>query len=765
MKRYLLLFLFYLCSLLPYTLAAQTQESAQPLRRPKIGLVLSGGGAKGMAHIGFLKVMEEAGIRPDYITGTSMGSLVGALYALGYSATEIEKIALRQDWELLLSNQVPLSQIAMEEKDYYGRYLLELPVDNFKIGFPSGLIEGQALNNLLIRLTRGAHSIQNFNNLPIPFACVATDLATGEKVVLRKGFLPEALRASMAIPTVFTPVKIDGSVLVDGGLVQNFPVQEALDMGADFVIGVNVGGGLEPEQNLKSMIDVLVQATFFTSATNSEAEKQKTDLLIDILPNLAGYSTGSFTDTEAIIKIGERASKPYEDTLKALAAYFRSFPEPMHQPAFSNLQDSVRIGQLYISGTSSTPKRIIYRRLRLNENETTTISSIEDGIEVLYGTGHFNKVSYAMVPADSAYNLQVNVEEAPEAALKTAIFYDSENRAGATVNYTHRNFFWEGTRFLAEVDLGQNIRSEVSYLKYMGYRNQIGVKLGSQYYKNDIPVFNSQGSKIALLQQNANIGTLGWQTTSSNSWTLGQQLDYKLSRLYPQVAGTLNLDTVAVDINLLQQLRVRNWSLTTFFKLNTLDRQTYPTRGWKADLRGSFVFDNKFSVRAKEGHPELEHVFSKDNISPFLRVALRVNGLIPLRRHISLMLRQGLLLYTSNDLPLGEETMVGGYTSVMPNMIEYRAAEPYAYPTDNLVYSGLGLQVELRKKLYLQATSTLINTSLLTGYRTLRNKTTRIGYGAALGYLTPFGPITLGTAHEGGSEWRGFISLGYRLPW
>ncbi|MDX5437723.1 MAG: patatin-like phospholipase family protein, partial [Pontibacter sp.] len=370
MKRYLLLFLFYLCSLLPYPLAAQTQELARPMRRPKIGLVLSGGGAKGMAHIGFLKVMEEAGIRPDYITGTSMGSLVGALYALGYSATEIEKIALRQDWELLLSNQVPLSQIAMEEKDYYGRYLLELPVDDFKIEFPSGLIEGQALNNLLIRLTRGAHGIQNFGKLPIPFACVATDLATGEKVVLREGFLPEALRASMAIPTVFTPVKINGSVLVDGGLVQNFPVQEALDMGADFVIGVNVGGGLEPEQNLKSMIYVLVQATFFTSATNSEAEKQKTDVLIDILPNLTGYSTGSFTDTEEIIKIGERASRPYEDSLRALAAYFRTFSEPMHQPAFSNLQDSVKIGQLYISGTSSIPKRIIYRRLRLKENET-----------------------------------------------------------------------------------------------------------------------------------------------------------------------------------------------------------------------------------------------------------------------------------------------------------------------------------------------------------------------------------------------------------
>ncbi|MCX2740293.1 patatin-like phospholipase family protein [Pontibacter anaerobius] len=764
MRHYLFSLLFLLSAFAPAQVVAQAW-AAPSAKRPKIGLVLSGGGAKGMAHIGFLKVLEEAGIRPDYITGTSMGSLVGALYALGYSASEIEEIALKQDWEMLLSNQVPLSQIAMEEKEYYGRYLLELPVNGTKISFPSGLIEGQALNNLLIRLTRGAHSIQDFSQLPIPFACVATDLATGQKVVLRQGFLPEALRASMAIPTVFTPIKIDGRVLVDGGLVQNFPVQEALDMGADFVIGVNVGGGLEPEQNLKSMLDVLVQATFFTSASNLESEKKKTDLLVDILPYLEDYNTGSFADTEEVIKIGELVARQYEDSLRTLARYFRSFREPMHKPALSNLQDSVKIGKVLISGTNSTPRRILRRRLRLKENETTTISSIENRIEVLYGTGHFNKVSYAMVPSDSGHHLQVNVEEAAEGALKTAIYYDSENRAGATVNFTRRNLFWQGSRFVAEVDLGQNIRTDVNYLKYMGYRYHIAVKLGSQYYKNDLSLFNDNGSKIAILQQNMNIGTLGWQTTTNNTWTLGQQMEYKLARLYPQVAGQLNLDTLTVDINWLEQLKVRNWAINSFFRLNTLDRQVFPTRGWKTDLQGSFIFGSRFTLRAQPGHPELESSIRNDDIDPYFRVSLKANGVVPLRRNLSLMLRQGLVMYTSNDLPVGEEVKIGGYTSVLPNMVEYRAAEPFAYSADNLIYGGLGLQAELRKKLYLQLSSTVINTSLLHGYRTLRGKSTRLGYSATLGYLTPFGPITAGAAHEKDAEWRGFISLGFRLPW
>ncbi|TPE46382.1 patatin-like phospholipase family protein [Pontibacter mangrovi] len=762
MKHCLLTLLLLLSALAPEKLAAQAQHAG---RRPKIGLVLSGGGAKGMAHIGFLKVMEEAGIRPDYITGTSIGSLVGALYALGYSASQIEAIALEQDWEMLLSNQVPLNQIAMEEKDYYGRYLMELPVNGLKISFPSGLIEGQALNNLLIRLTRGAHGIQDFNHLPTPFACVATDLATGEKVVLRQGFLPEAMRASMAIPTVFTPIKIDGRVLVDGGLVQNFPVQEALDMGADYVIGVNVGSGLEPEKNLNSMLDVLVQATFFTSASNLESEKKKTDFLVDILPALEGkYSTGSFTDTEEIIHIGEQVARQYGDSLRALAVYFKSFQEPMHRPAISNLQDSVRISRLTISGSSTMPRRIVRRRLRLNEQETTTISGIEDRIEILYGTGHFNKVSYAMLPADSGHHVQINMEEAAKGVLKTAIFYDSENRAGATVHFMRRNLFWEGSRFVAEVDLGQNIRSDVNYLKYMGYRNQIAAKLASQYYSNDISLFNTSGSKVAILQQNMNLATLGWQTTTNNTFTLGQQLEYKLARLYPKVAGQLNLDSVTMNVNALEQLKVRNWSFSTFFRLNTFNRHFYPTRGWKAALLGSYVFGQRTTVRANEGYASLQQALARRNPDPYFKVALKADGAVPLRRNLSLMLRQGLVMYTTNDLLIGEEMLVGGYTSVLPNMLEYRAAEPFAYSTDNLLYTGVGLQAALRKKLYLQASSTLLNTSVLNGYRTLRGKSTRIGYSATLGYLTHFGPLSVGLAHEKHADWRGFISLGFRLP-
>ncbi len=217
----------------------------EPSKRPKVGLVLSGGGAKGLAHIGVLRAMEKAGLTPDYITGTSMGSIVGGLYAIGYSADEIDSIVSTVDWDELLTNEIPLSDIAIEEKEYYGRYIAELPIEGVKVSLPKGLIEGQKLTELLTRLTRPAHGISDFSKFPIPFACVAANIETGLPEVLNKGFLPEAIRASMSIPTVFTPIEIDDKLLVDGGLVRNFPVQEVLDMGADIVIGVFVSSDLE----------------------------------------------------------------------------------------------------------------------------------------------------------------------------------------------------------------------------------------------------------------------------------------------------------------------------------------------------------------------------------------------------------------------------------------------------------------------------------------------------------------------------------------
>ncbi len=226
-------YLIFLCILIQIPGNSFAQSGNR--QRPKLGLALSGGGAKGIAHIGVLKVLEEAGLVPDYIAGTSMGSLVGALYAIGYTTEEMTGIITNMDWNVILANKVSFDKVTFEEKKYYGRYIAEFPYKKGKINLPKGVIEGQELSMLLSRLTRAVHGINDFHDFPIPFECIGADITTGESIVLDHGSLPQAMRASMAIPSIFTPVEIGDHYLVDGGLLRNFPVQNVIDMGADIV--------------------------------------------------------------------------------------------------------------------------------------------------------------------------------------------------------------------------------------------------------------------------------------------------------------------------------------------------------------------------------------------------------------------------------------------------------------------------------------------------------------------------------------------------
>src|SRR6478609_6952592 len=209
-------------------------------QKPKVAFVLSGGGAKGFAHIGALKVLEEVGFKPSIITGTSMGSVVGGLYAIGYRSDTLEQIVKKTNWSDVVYDRVSRSSLNAMERERYDRYFVKFNFEGLKFISYSGFVKGTKIQNMLTRLCLPAANITDFKKLPIPFTCVATDIQTGQKVVLNKGSLPEAIRASMAIPSLFTSMEIEGKVLVDGGLTQNYPIIEAKDLGADYIIGIDV---------------------------------------------------------------------------------------------------------------------------------------------------------------------------------------------------------------------------------------------------------------------------------------------------------------------------------------------------------------------------------------------------------------------------------------------------------------------------------------------------------------------------------------------
>ena len=289
---------FWILFLLPFL--GLGQDTAQ--EDLKVGLVLSGGGAKGLAHIGALKVIEEAGIRIDYIGGTSMGAFVGGLYASGYSAQQLDSIFNVLDFDTLIQDEVPRSTKTFYEKEDGERYALTLPFDDFKVSFPSGLSKGQNVYNLLSKLTTHVSDVEDFDQLPIPFFCVATNVETGQAKIFEEGYLPRVISASGAIPTLFSPIKIGDSIYVDGGVVNNYPVDEVRAMGADLIIGIDVQDSLRTREELKSAISLLGQVNNYRTIDAMKEKAGRTDLYMK--PNIENYNVVSFDEGNQIILSG-----------------------------------------------------------------------------------------------------------------------------------------------------------------------------------------------------------------------------------------------------------------------------------------------------------------------------------------------------------------------------------------------------------------------------------------------------------------------------
>jgi len=288
-------------------------------KRPRVAVVLSGGGAKGMAHIGVLKVMERAGIPVDIVTGTSMGAIVGGLYACGWNATELDSIVRKQDWKFLLSDRAEYRSQDLDERKRQNTYILS---KTFTLQRHStekgGLIEGRNLMKLFRHLTSGYTDSMNFSRLPIPFACVSTDIVDNTEYDWHGGRLPVAMRASMSIPAVFSPVRVDDHVLVDGGLRNNYPVDLARQMGADYVIGATVQDPPRTAGDLKTSGDILLQIVDVNCKNKYDENMANTDVLVRV--NTKGHTPASFTPAaiDTLIRRGEEGAMAHWGQLMAL---------------------------------------------------------------------------------------------------------------------------------------------------------------------------------------------------------------------------------------------------------------------------------------------------------------------------------------------------------------------------------------------------------------------------------------------------------------
>lgn len=486
--------LIVFCLLLSvFYLLPNDSYSQDAIKKPKIGLVLSGGGAKGLAHIGVLKVIDSLNIKIDYIGGTSMGAIVGGLYASGYSAMQIEYLFNQMNTEALIQDYIPRSSKGFNQKRSDEVYFLTLPFKNFKITSPSGLSKGMYNFNILSRLTYHVRDINDFNKLPIPFFCIATDIETGDEILLNKGDLPLAMIASGALPTLYNPVEVDGKLLVDGGVINNYPIEELKSLGAQFIIGVDVQDGLKERVDLQSVTNVLLQISNFSSIETMKEKKELTDIYIK--PDVKGFNVLSFDKSIQIIKKGEEASRNQLDSLKLL--------ESKNQLVYysTKIIDSIEIKNISINDLKNYTRAYVLGKLGLNQNQKVSYKKFEKGINNLNATDNYTSIIYSF---DKENNLTFNIKENRiNTFIKFGLHYDDLYKSAFLVNVTHKKLFSKNDVASLDIVLGDNFRYNFDYYIDNGFYWSFGINSRLNTFNKNIKNDFNDGETLTSLGLNS----------------------------------------------------------------------------------------------------------------------------------------------------------------------------------------------------------------------------------------------------------------------
>ncbi len=440
-------------------------------RPPKVGLVLSGGGAKGMAHIGALKVIDEAGIKIDYIGGTSMGAIVGALYASGYSAIELDSIFKATNFSELIQDNVPRGAKTFYEKEDSERYALGLPFTNFNVSFPQAISGGQNIYTELVRLLFHVKDIQDFKRLPIPFLCIATNVETGEEVLLNGGYLPEAIMASGTFPSLFEPSEIDGEILIDGGVVNNYPIDKIRALGADLIIGVDVQHGLATRESLSSATEILLQINNYRTVDDMKEKIEKTEIYIR--PDIDDFSVIDFDRSLEIVEIGEAAAYKRLAELQEIA---QSQTNASVKKDRVKTSDSLTINRLIIRGNDRYTRGYIKGKLRFDLAEKTSFERLKQGINNLSATGNFKAIRYELASNGLGTDLILKLTENPtKMFLKMSAHYDDLYKSAALINLTKKNFLLKDDVASFDFILGDHIRYNMQYYLDKGFYWSFGI--------------------------------------------------------------------------------------------------------------------------------------------------------------------------------------------------------------------------------------------------------------------------------------------------
>ncbi len=713
---------------------AEAQNDSLIGRRPKLGLVLSGGGAKGFAHVGAIKVFEEAGLQFDYIGGTSMGSIIGGLYAMGYNPETMSDLIRNQDWTALLNDKVGRNFIPLEEKMNADRFVLTFPVKGKKVKIRQGMHDGQLINMLLAKTTSPVYNVTDFNKLPTPFVCIGTDLVTGGNVVMNRGSLAESLRASMSIPSFFTPMEIDGHLLVDGGVVNNYPVLEVKQMGADIIIGVDVQAGLLERDELTSMVSILDQITSFYRIDANDKAVAATDIFIK--PDLEGYGMMSFTDYDSILKAGEVSARQFLPQLKRLADSLNSFGPEEPRIDTTRPLDSIFINVIQYKGLKKVSANFLEGSLNIKPLSWVKLKDLDEGVMRAYGSGFFESVNYSFLPDEDGADLVIEVREGGQGILGAGIHYDSDFNVALLLNATFKNVMIKGSKLFIDAGLGENPKTSVYYLVDRGKKPGFGIRY--TYLNLDFSDHN-KGTVEDVISTNDHKVEIFTQISLKNTTQFKAGIEYEYFKIRSNIYNP-------EDYNF-------NSYLNLFFSLaaDSYDRSSFPTKGSHTEFKVKYVLspksdwltellDNALMIQLK--HTKNIFVDKRNTFRAGIAAGATIKNKIPPFQHMFFVGGQnqntvydGFIPFTG--LPFVEKT--GMYVAV------FNFAWQYNFYRDFYLTPKIDLG------------------SLSTDFKTMFDPAKFMaGYGICFGYASFIGPVELTVM---GSNWtkgtRGFINIGY----
>ena len=698
----------------------------------KVALVLSGGGAKGYAHLGVLKVLEKENIKIDYIAGTSIGAFVGTLYSIGHSVDDIEKILDNLNTESFLESGTDLTGLDLDKKESLKKYSFYINFDNnLNYSLPKGLRETEEFYLVVKNLLKNYENIKNFDNFPIPIRVIATNLNTGETKSFFEGDIAKVLTASMAIPTIFEPVEVNGALYVDGIVSRNLPVEEAYDMGADLVIACDVGTPVLKKDNY-NILSVLNQMVAIQSSYITKSSKDKATVLIS--PDIKNISATDTNKRKELINLGEVAAQNQIAKLREFPKNSSNKEKPKAEKEKKNsfIISKIEYDQKFDKNTVDILNNIFISLI----NKPISESDIEKKIVDIYNSKYVDKLYYTIEDGI----LYLDGEKGH--LNRIGVGFNYETGYGTTFNLGTDLFFNGklGNNINLNLKFGDYLGADLGTLTYYGIKNRFGVFTDTGYNESPFFLYENRRKKAKFMNREAYF-EIGLFTQPTNNSMISYGVLSKLSSLKQDTGG-----------NLSQNLEYSENQTKTYLRLkyDNLDSISNPMRG----VKGEFIYNFASSVGK-----------AKSNL---YGPAYSVKGYVPINSKFSFTYGLNSASLRGDRVRANQRIRLGGpYTNINNNEFEFYGLNYQEKQVKDLISLTLGFKHKIVYSLYF---NTKFNIATFTEDNSLNNNNSRLwknyskGMGVSISYDSPIGPIEFSISSDLNHRRPiGSISIGYKL--